>query len=227
MGDPVSTDAYRAMCIVREFFFREIYEGYKKPLVTFLYRLLAHKDETEDLYQEVFKKFWLYLQGREEPLTSEETRKLLYTFAHNEVRDWYRRWYLKQEKLPHVSLEEAEETPCELPSMEDKLGEQEQLQWVFTHMSPKYRICLVLQDLYGYSQKEIANILDIKETTVSTNVLRARKKFLAIMGNIHHMGKGEVVNLRESTEKIVNTNVLRIRQEFLVTLDNVRRKKEE
>ncbi len=227
MGDPVYTDAYRAMCIVKELFFREVYEEYKKPLGTFLYRLLARKDEMEDLYQEVLKKFWIYLQVIEGIPTSEETRRWLYAVAHNQVRDWYRYWYSRGGKLSHVSLEEGEDTPCELPPMEDELGEQERLQWVFTHMSPKYRICLVLQDLYGYSQKEIADVLAIKESTVSTNVLRARQQFLSAMTNVHYAGKNDVVNMRESTEKIVNANVLRVRQQFLVTLDNVRRKKEE
>lgn len=158
-------------------FFQVVYEEYKKPIATFLYRLLAQKDQVEDLYQEILTKFWVHLQNIRELPTPEETKKWLFTVARYQVVDQYRR----QGKLTRASLEEAEEIPYERPPMEEELGELERLQWVFTHMSPQYRICLVLQDLYGYSQYEIATLLKINEKTVSTNVFRGRRQFLAVL----------------------------------------------
>ena len=75
--DPVSHS------VQQELFFRTIYEEYKKPLGTFLYRLLAQKQEVEDLYQEVLKKFWIHLRTAQKLPTSEETKKWLFTVARN------------------------------------------------------------------------------------------------------------------------------------------------
>ncbi len=199
-SDLIYTDTQRvtdnvSRFVQRELFFRTVYEEYKKPLGTFLYRLLAQKHEMEDLYQEVFAKFWRHLQSLHKLPTTEETKKWLFTVARNQAIDQYR----KQSKLPSEPLEEIEQTLCESPPMEDQLCELERLQWVLTHMSPMYRICLVLQDLYGYSQKEIATLLNINEKTVSTNILRGRKQLLAVLDDVRRKKEEETTHVDAST----------------------------
>jgi RNA polymerase sigma-70 factor, ECF subfamily len=191
-SDLIYTDAHKVTdnigrSVQRELFFRTVYEEYKKPLGAFLYRLLAQKYEMEDLYQEVLTKFWRHLETLHKLPTTEETKKWLFTVARNQAIDRYR----KQSKLLSEPLEEAEQTLCEATLMEDQLCELERLQWVLTHMSPTYRICLVLQDLYGYSQKKIAALLNISEKTVSTNVLRGRKQLLALLDDVRRKKEEE------------------------------------
>jgi RNA polymerase sigma-70 factor (ECF subfamily) len=173
--------------VQREHFFLKVYEEYKKPLGTFLFRLLARKDETEDLYQDVLIKFWFHLQRHQNFPTPEETKKWLYTVAHHQVIDKYRRGgRLLSEPADTIANTLYDPTP-----MEDRLSEQDHLEWALRQMSPMYRICLVLQDLYGYSQKEIANILNITPKTVSTNVLRGRKQLLAALDDTHRKKEEE------------------------------------
>ena len=84
--------------------------------------------------------------------------------------------------------------------MEDQLCELERLQWVLARMIPMYRICLVLQDLYGYSQKEIATRLNITEKTVSTNVLRGRKQLLTVLDDVRRNKEKEAIHADGSTK---------------------------
>ncbi len=201
-SNPIYTDTQRVTDDIgyfvvqpRELLFRTVYEEYKKPLGTFLYRLLAQKHEMEDMYQEVLTKFWKHLQTLHKLPTSEETRKWLFTVARNQVIDQYR----KQSKLSSEPLEEVEQIHSESTTIENQLCEREPLQQAFTRMSHMYRICLVLQDLYGYSQKEIATLLNINEKTVSTNVLRGRKQLLALLDDIRRKKEEATTHVDTST----------------------------
>lgn len=180
----------------KEKFFREVYEEYKKPLGTFLYRLLAQKYEMEDMYQEVLKKFWDHLQTIDELPTPGETGGWLFTTARRQVIDQYR----KQNKLISEPLGEVEQKLYQPISIEDLLCDQERLQWAFANMSSMYRICLVLQCLYGYPQKEIARQLQIKKQTVSTNVLRGRKQLSMLLDDIRWKKEEDATRADGSTE---------------------------
>src|SRR5205814_497245 len=59
---------------------------------------------------------------------------------------------------------------------ENQLCEVECIMQALSHMSLQYRRCLVLQDVWGYSQREIAEALSITEKTVSVNVCRGRRQ---------------------------------------------------
>lgn len=182
--------------IQRDLFFRTVYEELKKPLGAFLYRLLGEKQEMEDFYQEVLKKFWIHLQTVPKLPTSDETKKWLFTVARNQVIDHYRR----QGKFQSGPLEDGEHLLSESTLMEDRLCELERLQWVLSRMSPAYRVCLVLQVLYGYSQKEIATQLNITEKTVSTNVLRGRKQLLTVLDDVRQNKEKEAIHANGSTK---------------------------
>jgi hypothetical protein len=43
-------------------------------------------------------------------------------------------------------------------------------------VSPQYRVCVLLQNVWGYSQREIAETLKITEKAVSSNVSRGHKQ---------------------------------------------------
>jgi RNA polymerase sigma factor (sigma-70 family) len=104
---------------VREHVFRSCYEDLKKPFGTFLYHLLAHQQEVEDLYQETFKKFWEHLRSL--PIhslpTKEDAKKWLFTVARNQIIDQYR----KQKKLSTEPFEETEQTLAAPGLLEDQL----------------------------------------------------------------------------------------------------------
>jgi RNA polymerase sigma-70 factor (ECF subfamily) len=166
----------------REYEFRHFYEACRIPLGTFLYRLLANRQDVEDLYQEVFRRFWVHLLALPAgPLEKSEEMKWLFTVARHLAVDHYR----KQGKLQTTSIDEVEQTHMTPGRLEDQVCEQDHLVRALARMTPMYRMCLVLQDLYGYSQQEIAEQLDIAKKTVSSNVLRARKQLLTVLEDVH------------------------------------------
>jgi RNA polymerase sigma factor (sigma-70 family) len=66
-----------------------------------------------------------------------------------------------------------------LPSHEtvERVAEVEQIQQAMSKITPKYRACLLLQIVGGFSQREIAELLSIREKSVSIYVKRGSEQF--------------------------------------------------
>ena len=57
------------------------------------------------------------------------------------------------------------------------MGEAQQVAAAMAQLTPKYRICLLLQLEGGFSQREIAHLLHLTEKSVSVYVSRGREEF--------------------------------------------------
>jgi RNA polymerase sigma-70 factor (ECF subfamily) len=155
------------------FFFQKVHEEYRKPLGTFLRRLLAQENEVEDLYGKVWVKFWNYLQDIQAFPTLEEARQWLFKVARHQVIDKYR----KEGKLFSNPIDIVEYNPT---LMGEWSSEQEYFERL-RQMSPIHRLCVILQEVYKYPQQEIATDLDIPKETVSINVLHGRKHLFPLL----------------------------------------------
>jgi RNA polymerase sigma factor (sigma-70 family) len=60
---------------------------------------------------------------------------------------------------------------------EMQAGEVEHIRQVLAQLGPQMRICLLLQLYAGFSQREIATVLNISEKSVSAYVSRGREQF--------------------------------------------------
>jgi len=63
------------------------------------------------------------------------------------------------------------------PGPEEHAGEKERIEQAFQYLSPRHRICLLLHDQWGFSQREIAALLNISEKSVSAYMVRGREQF--------------------------------------------------
>ena len=201
----IETDASRAMRLAvtvalaregDEDAFAWLFEYYKGPLGGRLSRLVRDQEVAYDIYQDVFITVFRAFKERT-PIP--EFQPWLYRVAKNRAID-----HLRHKKiLEFVSLSETkadDPEECTLPELlreeghEERILERECLKQALAEMSPQYRICVLLQEEWGYLQKEIAVMLGITEKAVSSNVTRGRKQlhaaYLRAIAHIDAVRKG-------------------------------------
>jgi RNA polymerase sigma-70 factor, ECF subfamily len=170
--------------------FTGLFEYYKDPLGKRLYRLVRNQETAYDLYQEVFITVFKEFK-KKTPIP--DFQPWLYRVATNKAIDYLRRKkQLEFIPLPETKTDDPEDyaLSCLLSeeSHEERVCETECLKQALAEMSPQYRICVLLQEEWGYSQKEIAGILGITVKAVSSNVTRGRKQLqTAYLRTIEHM----------------------------------------
>jgi len=175
--------------------FATLYETYKKPLWRRLLYLVGNKDTAYDLLQETFLHAW---KDRSKKHLDTPFERWLYSIAKNLAIDHLRRHTTIFES---VSLPTSEaEDPLFFRSFytlghEDLVCQQECLKEALAQMSPQYRTCVLLQEMWGYSQREIAVSLGINEKSVSANVSRGRAQLRMLYRRVINerdvAGKGE------------------------------------
>lgn len=170
--------------------FTWLFEYYKGSLGGRLYRLVHDQETAYDLYQEVFITVFNEFKKK---TSIPDFQRWLYRVAKNRAID-----YLRREKLlEFVPLSETKTDDPEEYTLsgllreeghEERIVERECLKQALAEMSPQYRICVLLQEEWGYLQKEIAVMLGITEKAVSSNVTRGRKQlYIAYLRAIEHI----------------------------------------
>jgi RNA polymerase sigma-70 factor, ECF subfamily len=145
--------------------------------------MVGDDESGRDLAQETFLKGWQAL-----PRLEGEVRfqPWLYKIATNSARDHLRRkrliaWLPWKE---HVIFARGED--ISVPGPEESTEEQEFLTFALMQVPLKYRQCVILQIVEACSQREIAQLLGISETSVSTYVRRGLEKLRQIYFQPEH-----------------------------------------
>lgn len=152
-----------------------LYLYYKAPIWRCLLHLVGQRDVVSDLFQETFLRAWNKLSQTKEKLQFEPWIKRI---AANLAID-----YLRREKkivfVPLLEDEQEESSQFLLASegnFEDGISEMDCVQQSLARLSPRSRTCLLLQDLWGFSQHEIAQLLNISEKSVGAYASRGREQ---------------------------------------------------
>ena len=147
--------------------FLEIYEAHSDAIYRHCYFKVSSREIAQDMTQQAFMQLWTYI-GREKKI--ENPKALLYRIAGNLAIDWYRK--KKSESLEGLmeggfdpadkrgeNIEQSAEFQNVLKRLpEMSLDEQNLILWRF------------VEDL---SPKEISEILQERENTVSVRIHRA------------------------------------------------------
>lgn len=168
--------------------FELLYEQYRKPLWRRLLYLVNNQEVAEELFQETFLRVWKSAPTRS---LAVDFDRWVYRIAKNLAIDYLRStahhtWL----PLPEQEAERGSEGP--LPEQLYTVGPEEHicarssLQQALAQMSPQYRVCVLLQDVWGYAQKEIAESLGISEKTVSSNISRGHKQLRMLYQQPEH-----------------------------------------
>ncbi len=155
--------------------FEILYERYNDRICRYLTRMTGNDGVGCELTQEVFLKAWESLLSLRDP---SRFASWLYRIATN-------RAYNHQEhtKLLHMIPWEEYAARTEAPSLagpEEQVEESELLKLALARVSPTYRPCLILYVVEEYSQRQIAELLQIKETSIGRYVSRGKEELRQI-----------------------------------------------
>ncbi|OTN76249.1 hypothetical protein A5886_001326 [Enterococcus sp. 8G7_MSG3316] len=143
----------------------ELVQTYYDRIQYYFIQRVKDRYYAEDLTQEVFLKVLLALP-KQQP---ENFEAWLFTIAKFTLYDFYRRKklvFLPEDFSDYIDLEQ---------SFGHVLTEQTILLESINRLSDKLRRPFILS-IRGYSYQEIAEIIDVKESTVKSRVFQARQK---------------------------------------------------
>ncbi len=163
--------------------FADVFDEFESPIYNYLLRMTQNHAEAEDLTQETFIRV-----HRSVPTFRGDASlsTWIYRIATNVSLDHFRRAATQQAKAA-VSLEETQsegewvidETASSPEQVATQSDMSDCVQSFIWRLPPSYRTVLVLHDLQGLKNREIAEVLDCSLDTVKIRLHRARKKLRA------------------------------------------------
>ncbi|MBO4838313.1 MAG: RNA polymerase sigma factor [Lachnospiraceae bacterium] len=152
--------------------FSEIYQDHAEFMMRVARRILQNSQDAEDVIQDAF----LYVADHLEKINQfdrQKTRSYLAIITEHKAID------LLRSRHPEVSLDEQQ---LEHSLMADtKWEEGEDLAKALLELSPEYRKILLLHYHYGYSYREIAELLDQTTFAVTSKARRAKQLLAEIL----------------------------------------------
>ena len=168
----------------------QIWDGFTAQLRRFISGRVRGEADVEDILQEVFIKIHRGLDRLD------DTSKLhawVYQITRNAIIDHYRGG--------GPGVEVPEELPDRIAEKEDSEGaEAEVATWLrpmAEDLPDKYREALILTDIEGLTQKELAERLDISISGAKSRVQRARERLKDVLLECCHLEvdrRGKVID---------------------------------
>jgi RNA polymerase sigma-70 factor (ECF subfamily) len=142
---------------------------YKDKIVNYLYQVTGDYQKAVDLSQETFLRVY-FKANKYRPIAPFSS--WIYAIASNLAKtELKKRWRMSLVSLEDVPPAVEISTPSEEAS---DSGLIKNLRQALDTLSPRYRIPVVLKDMEGYSQEEIAQIIKRPVGTVKARISRGR-----------------------------------------------------
>ena len=145
--------------------FEKIYKEYRGVMFYVANQILNNEHDAEDAVHQAFVKIAENIEKIKQPVCP-KTKGFVVTIVENKAIDVYR----KKNRHPVTELQE------EITGIEVQYSGKNGLARCILRLTPKYRECILLKYHYGYSTKEIAQILGISESNAIKLDQRAKKK---------------------------------------------------
>ena len=178
--------------------FGPLVQKHQHRVFSLVYHLVRRRDEVEDLAQEIFIKAFRAIQSYN---FQSSFATWLSRIATNHCYD-----YLRHERASHVSyywqmgensqrdLEtNAESNPEQSLDHEEQMVLKDLVSKLLERAPENDRKILVMKELQDYSVEEIAEILELKPTTVKVRLHRARKRMLGDLRQWREESKGHAL----------------------------------
>lgn len=168
----------------------ELYRQFHRELENFIYSKVKDKVISKDILQEVFIKIHLHQHSIKD---QSKITAWIYQLTRNTIHDYYRKLVILngETEIPH----DVSELP--LPNEQGL----ERCVLPFIHQLPqKYKDALLLTDIKGLSQTQLAEQLNIPYPTAKSRVQRARQKLKDLFTDccyIHSDAYGNIMSYRQ------------------------------
>lgn len=161
--------------------FQEIYERYADRLFKFFYmRMWKDKEKAEDFVHDLLTKL---IQKPESFDVSRKFKTWLFSVANNMVKNEYKRQEVRSnmgslDGESYFDVESSKNVFAEVHDSQFKGALERELE----RMDDKHREIFEMRHIVGFSNKEIAEILEINEGTVKSRVFYAIKHLSERLG---------------------------------------------
>lgn len=169
--------------------YQQAFIGFQNQLQSYIYRIVAHRQEAEDLAQETYLKAFDKINSFK---GNSSFKTWVFTIATNLAKDSLRakkRWgedWMDLVKDAHVADKKllAKKFEVHKNSPHGKFVMSEHLNYCFTCTSKTllltHQICLLLKEVYGFKVSEIMLIIGLSEGKVKHAIADARKDMTRI-----------------------------------------------
>ena len=171
---PLSEVDYIQACADNhEWALKKLYEDHYSVMLPVCMRYANNNDDALDILHEGFIKVFRYMK-KYKPGTS--LGSWIRRIMINTSIDYYR----KEKRRRSEDLDSVFDLSCDTPSVVDDLSAEDIIN-ALQCISPAYRSVFNLYVIEGYSHKEVAEKLDITESTSRSNLVKARSKLKKIL----------------------------------------------
>lgn len=132
-----------------------IYDEYQQPIYRYIYRQVGDVEVARDLTSDVFQRFLQALQKNQGP--EDQLKAWLYRVAHNNVIDYYRRRQYRQHLPLDENVVERGDSPATLA---ERNISAEKVREALIQLTPEQREVITLKFLEGFSNVEVADLLN-------------------------------------------------------------------
>ena len=163
----------------------QLYEQFKRPIHSYIYRMLGNQEDADDVTQEVFIRACNSWNGLYE---RERLSPWLYRIATNLCVDMLRRrkrisWWSLSHRYRNDDYGEQDANEDTFAFLADNGGipevaERDLIRRALQNMPPEYATALVLNASQGISYQEIATIMGISSNASATRISRAKRMFI-------------------------------------------------
>src|SRR6266571_1577284 len=161
-----------------------LYEQFRRPIHSYIYRLLGNVEDADDVTQEVFVRACIAWDGLYD---RNNLSAWLYRIATNLCVDLLRRrkrisWWPLTYQNSNDERFESGASDDSSPFLPDsggipEIAEREHIRLALSNMPEEYAIALVLSAAQGVPYQEIAVIVGISPNAAATRISRAKRMF--------------------------------------------------
>ena len=190
-----------------------IFINYQKTIRGYISRIVK-PDDIDDIIQETFVRCYEASLKQEIKYARSYMLKTAKNLAFNHNAKWDNKF--------NDSIEDFVEPPVELssPTFEDDYESKERFLFfcrATEQLSGSVRKCFILKKVYGLSQKEIAQSLQLSESTVEKHVAKGLLKSVQYMEQMNYNVGKSSTNKVNKTLKALNKNVSKLSSSKLLS----------
>ncbi len=163
-----------------------------EPLFLYVRKRVNNLEDAQDLTQDIFYKL-----SKSETSQVTSLKNWVYTIAKNSITDYYRKKKVLTEDVDDKEIAEEH-------NHQDAVEELSRcIKSYVAELPEEYKAIMVLSELEEIPQKEIAEKLDLKYSTVRSKVQRGRTRLREMFSEcctIKQGGKGSIIEFKSREE---------------------------
>lgn len=181
--------------------FGELVRRFQDMAVGYAYSLLGDEDLAQDAAQEAFVQLYLHLNSVQDPAAiAGWFKKVVFSCCHRMIR---------RKKAPTLDIDEARNLPGNSPEPDQVFERKTMRQEIVTaiqSLPETQRSVLILHIINEFSYKQIADFLDLPESTVNSRLSAARRN---IKKELWHMVENNLKGIAVSGDDRFVKKILR------------------